>query len=186
MQRLFDTILSMKKLLWIDLEMTGLVVEHNMIIEVASIVTDYDMNELDTFHAVIKPDTFYLDQMDDWNKKTHNETGLLAAIHSVGKRPELVEESFLKFIVKNFKDERPIIAGNSVGHDRRFLNQYFKKVSEKLHYRTLDVTSWKIVFKDIHGLEYQKKGTHRALDDIRESVEELKYYMKFVNWPEGH
>ncbi len=165
--------------------MTGLDLETNMIIEVAALTTDYEFNELETFHCVVKPERHYLDKMDDWNKKTHGESGLLDLIQKVGISPLDAEDKFLKFILTNFKDERPIICGNSVGHDRRFLNLYFKKVSEKLHYRTLDVTSWKIVFKDIHGLEYQKKGTHRALDDIRESIEELKFYVRYVTWPEG-
>ncbi len=173
----------MKKLLWIDLEMTGLDVETNVVIEMAAIVTDYGFQELDTLHCVIKPEKKYLDQMDDWNKKTHAETGLLDAIAKNGIPQHEAETRFLQLIQKHFGEERPIIAGNSVGHDRKFLNQYYKSISNRLHYRTLDVTSWKIVLKDIYGIEYEKKGTHRALDDIRESIEELKYYLKFFNLP---
>ena len=77
------------------------------------------------------------------------------------------------------KDDRPILAGNSISQDRLFLNKYFKKFSGELHYRMLDVSSWKIIFNYKFDLKYEKKNAHRALDDIRESIEELKYYLSY-------
>lgn len=166
-------------LFWIDLEMSGLDVEKEVIIEVAVIVTDYKLNELETYHAVVKQPQKYIDGMDDWNKKTHGESGLIAQIPN-GKDPDLVEKELIALGEKYFGKERIIIAGNSIGHDKLFLTRYFKEFSKQLHYRLLDVTSWKLVFKDMLKVKHEKKNTHRALDDIRESIDELKYYMKFI------
>jgi oligoribonuclease len=166
-------------LFWVDLEMTGLDVEKEVIIEVAVIVTDYKLNELETYHAVVKQPQSYIDKMDDWNKKTHKESGLIDQIPK-GKDPAEVEKDLIALSKKHFGTNKVIIAGNSIGHDKLFLKQYFKQFSELLHYRLLDVTSWKLVFKDILKIKHDKKNTHRALDDIRESIDELKFYMKFI------
>lgn len=166
-------------LFWIDLEMTGLEVEKEVIIEVAVIVTDYKLNELETYHAVIKQPQSFIDTMDDWNKKTHKESGLVDQIPK-GKDPVEVEKDLIALSKKHFGSSKVIIAGNSIGHDKLFLNQYFKDFSKLLHYRLLDVTSWKLVFKDILKIKHEKKNTHRALDDVRESIDELKFYMKYI------
>lgn len=166
-------------LFWVDLEMSGLDVEKEVIIECAVIVTDYKLNELETYHAVIKQPQKYIDGMDDWNKKTHGETGLIAQIPN-GKDPAQVEKDLIELSQKYFGSDKVIIAGNSVGHDKLFLTHHFKDFAKILHYRLLDVTSWKLVFKDMLKVKHEKKNTHRALDDIRESIEELKFYMKFI------
>lgn len=166
-------------LFWIDLEMTGLDVEKEVIIEAAVIVTDYKLNEIETYHAVVKQPQIYIDKMDEWNTKTHKESGLVDQIPK-GKDPAVVEQELIALSKKHFGNNRVIIAGNSIGHDKLFLNQHFKEFSKLLHYRLLDVTSWKLVFKDILKVKHEKKNTHRALDDIRESIDELKYYMKFI------
>jgi len=167
------------KLMWIDLEMTGLEVETNVIIEVACIITNEKLDELETYHAVLKQPQSYLDQMDDWNKKTHKDTGLLDKIPH-GKDPKLVEQELMEIGKKHFFNERIILAGNSIGHDKTFLNHYFKDFSKRLHYRVLDVSSWKVIFRDVLNHQFEKKNTHRALDDIRESIGELKFYMGFI------
>lgn len=169
----------MSKLFWIDLEMSGLEVENNVIIEAAAIITDYELNELDSYHAVVKQDQKYIDQMDDWNKKTHGESGLIAQIPN-GKPPEQVEDELLDLALKHFGSERVILAGNSINHDKLFLMTYFKKLSQHFHYRTVDVTSWKIIMKNSFHIDFQKKNAHKAVDDIRESISELKHYMKYV------
>lgn len=166
-------------LFWIDLEMSGLEVEKEVIIECAVIITDYNLKELETYHTVVKQPQRYIDGMDEWNKKTHGESGLIAQIPN-GKDPELVEKELIELGTKYFGNSKIILAGNSVGHDKAFLNYHYKKFSSLLHYRLLDVTSWKLVFKDILKVKHEKKNTHRALDDIRESIEELKFYMKFI------
>lgn len=169
------------RLFWIDLEMSGLDVEKEVIIECAVIVTNEKFEELETYHAVLKQPQSYLDNMDDWNKKTHKETGLLEKIPQ-GKDPSQVEQDMIALVKKYINGDKAIIAGNSIGHDKIFLNKYFKEFSKLLHYRLLDVTSLKLVFKDILKVKpHHKKNTHRALDDIRESIDELKYYMKFID-----
>jgi oligoribonuclease len=167
------------KLMWIDLEMSGLEIETNVIIEVACIITNEKLEEIETYHAIVQQPQKYLDQMDEWNKKTHKESGLLDKIPQ-GKPPQEVEKELVSLGKKHFGSERIILAGNSVGHDRAFLNHYFKDFSKMLHYRLLDVSSWKIIFKDVLNFKFDKKNTHRALDDIRESIGELKYYMGFI------
>ncbi len=168
------------RLLWIDLEMTGLDVEKEVIIECAAIVTNEKFEELGTYHAVLKQPQSYLDGMDEWNTRTHKETGLLEKIPQ-GKDPSVVEKELIAFAQEHFGADKLIIAGNSIGHDKLFLNRYFKEFSKHLHYRMLDVTSWKLVFRDILKVKHQKKNTHRALDDIRESIDELKFYLKFID-----
>ena len=167
------------KLFWIDLEMTGLDVEKEVIIEAAVIVTDYKLVELETYHAIVRQPKSYLDKMDDWNQKTHKESGLLEQIPN-GKDPGTVEKELVELAKKHFGTEKVVIAGNSIGHDKLFLMQHFKEFGKLLHYRLLDVTSWKLVFKDMLKVKHDKKNTHRALDDIRESIDELKHYMKFI------
>ena len=171
------------KLLWIDLEMSGLELTTNVIIEVACIVTNEKLEEIETYHAIVKQPQSYLDQMDDWNKKTHKESGLLEKIPQ-GKDPAQVEKDLIALGKKHFGTEKIMLAGNSVGHDKSFLNYYFKDFSKMLHYRLLDVSSWKIIYKDVMGVKFDKKNTHRALDDIRESIGELKHYMSFIKKPD--
>jgi oligoribonuclease len=174
----------MEKLLWIDLEMTGLDIEKEVIIEVAAIVTDLHFNLLTQYHAVVKQDQKYLDAMDDWNKKHHTDSGLVAKIPQ-GKPPAVVEQELIELIQKNFPSEPAVIAGNSIFQDRIFINKYWKNLSHRLHYRMLDVTSWKIIMKNKFNIQYDKKGTHRALDDIKESIHELKTYIGFIKPQNG-
>lgn len=161
------------------MEMTGLDVEKEVIIEVAAIVTDLDFKELDTYHAVVKQPQKYIDGMDAWNTEHHGASGLTAAIPT-GKEQDVVENELLALISKHFGNnnkERPIIAGNSISQDRLFIAKHMHSLNAALHYRMLDVSSWKIIFAEKYNLKYEKQNTHRALDDIRESIAELKYYL---------
>jgi oligoribonuclease len=171
----------LKKLLWIDMEMTGLDPEREVILEVAAIVTDLDLNELDTYEAVFKQPASFLESMDDWNKKHHGESGLAARVPN-GREPGLIEDDLLAFVEKNF-DERPVIAGNSIAQDRSFIDRHLPRLAGKLHYRMLDVTAWKIIMTSRFGLHFDKKKAHRAQDDIRESIGELRYYLQHVVVP---
>src|SRR3984957_197179 len=164
------------------MEMTGLDVEKEVIIEVAAVVTDFEFNALATYHAIVKQDQKYLDAMDDWNKSHHGESGLTAAVPS-GVNPEKAEEELLRLVDRYYPGERPVLAGNSIGQDRLFINKYFKKFAERLHYRMLDVTSWKIVMNDKLKKKYDKKNTHRALDDTTESIAELKFSLSHFQAP---
>jgi oligoribonuclease len=168
------------KLFWIDLEMTGLDIEKEVIIEAAVVITDLDLKPLATYHAIVKQDQKLLDSMDAWNTSHHGASGLTASVPT-GRDPNLVEEDLITLVNKYFPGERAIMAGNSISQDRLFINKYFKKLSERLHYRTVDVTSWKIMFNEKFKLKYDKKNTHRALDDVMESISELEFYMSYVD-----
>ncbi len=163
------------------MEMTGLDVEKEVVIEVAAVITDTKLAPLDKYHAVIKQPQIHLDNMDDWNKKHHKESGLVDLISS-GLDQEIAENDLMKLIEKNFEPkERIILAGNSIAQDRLFINKYFSKIAGRLHYRMLDVTSFKIVFNNFYQISYTKPQTkHRASDDIQESINELKRYLSFV------
>jgi oligoribonuclease len=175
----------MEKLLWIDMEMTGLDVEKEVVIEVAAIITDLELNELDSYHAVVKQPQSFLDRMDDWNKSHHGASGLTAAVPS-GREPGLVEEDLVRLVELHFPPsigkpgEPAVLAGNSISQDRLFINKYFRRLASKLHYRMLDVTSWKIIFNERFRLKYEKQNTHRAVDDIRESIAEMKFYLSHI------
>jgi oligoribonuclease len=168
------------KYLWLDMEMTGLDVNKEKIIEVAAIITDTDLNEISDYHAVIFQPDEILKKMDDWNQKQHKSTGLLNLIPT-GKPEGQVESELIEWIKTHYKNEKPILAGNSIAQDKLFIDFHMPKLKDVLHYRMLDVTSWKIPFW-IQNIEMKKKNVHRAVDDIRESISEFKTYLKFVDF----
>ncbi|MGE0633392.1 MAG: oligoribonuclease [Pseudobdellovibrionaceae bacterium] len=169
-----------EKLLWIDMEMTGLDVQKEVIIEVAALVTDFNYKVLETYEAIVRQPQSYLDAMDEWNTKHHGESGLTAKVPA-GLEPSKVESDLCNLVRKHFSGtEKPMICGNSIAQDRLFINKYFRSFEALLHYRMLDVSSWKIVMNNKYNKKYEKKNTHRALEDILESIEELKYYTQFI------
>lgn len=159
--------------------MTGLDVEKEVPIEVAAIICNNEFQELETYHAVIKQPQEFLDRMDQWNQEHHGASGLTAAVAN-GKAPAIVELELMQFVDRHFQGEPAVLCGNSIGQDRLFINRHLPQLAKKLHYRMLDVTSWKVVFQNMLGIKFEKKNTHRAIDDIRESIDELRHYMKFV------
>jgi oligoribonuclease len=171
----------MFKLLWIDMEMTGLDPDKEVVIEIASVITSTDLEPLDQYHAVVKQPQSFIDGMDAWNQKHHKESGLVDLIPT-GKDPGVVEQEVLAQLDKHFgPKDRIILAGNSIGQDRLFINKYFKKIADRLHYRMLDVTSFKIVFNNFYQISYAKpQAKHRATGDIQESINELKKYLSFI------
>lgn len=169
----------MEKLLWLDMEMTGLDVEKEVPIEIAAIVTDITLREGETYHAVIKQPQSFLDQMDDWNTKHHGASGLTAAVPN-GRDPVQVENELIGLVERNFSSAA-VLAGNSIGQDRLFINKHFPRLAAKLHYRMLDVTSWKIMMNARFKVKYEKKNSHRAVDDIRESIAEMAHYLEHVS-----
>jgi len=172
---------EMTRLLWLDLEMTGLDIEKEVIIEVGAIVTDLDFNPLGEYEAIVKQPNSYIAAMDSWNKEHHGKSGLIDKIPS-GKDPLNVEIELIEFLDQHFaKTEAIVLAGNSIGQDRLFINKYWVHLAQKLHYRMLDVTSWKLIFKSKFDIEPEKQNGHRALDDIKESIDEMKYYLKYIN-----
>ena len=169
------------KLLWIDLEMTGLSPEKDRIIEAAAIATDFELNEIATFEAVVKvPEELMKERMvgEFWEKNAESRDALMAQ-NASGKDSETVEKELLKFVKKHFGDE-VYLAGNSIHQDRKFIDKEWPKLSAKLHYRMLDVSAWKVYFENALGKKFTKRDMHRALDDINGSIEELKWYTTFL------
>lgn len=170
---------STTKLLWLDMEMTGLDVTKEVPIEIAAIVTDMEFNNLAQYHAIIKQPQHYLDAMDDWNQRQHKQSGLVDLIPN-GKDPDVVDQEMSALVRQHFGSERAVLCGNSIGQDRLFIRAYMPKLEACLHYRTIDVTSWKVIFNEVYKRKFEKRDGHRALDDILESINELKFYMSFV------
>jgi oligoribonuclease len=169
--------------LWVDLEMTGLDVETDQILEVAAVVTDSDFNVKEEYHRIVYQPQAVLDGMNDWCKKHHGASGLTAAVPH-GTPLETVEAELLALMDRHYpRETRAILAGNSIGNDRRFIDKYLVKFEKRLHYRMIDVSSFKEVFREKWGVDFEKKKAHRAIGDIHESIGELKHYLGFVNVP---
>ncbi|MBX2846678.1 MAG: oligoribonuclease [Acidiferrobacterales bacterium] len=167
-------------LVWMDLEMTGLDPEKDRIIEMATIITDGDLRVIDEGPVIVlnQPQDL-LDGMDEWNTRTHNKTGLVQKVKSSRITERQAEIETLDFIQRHTVKNRAPLCGNSICQDRRFLYKYMPELSEWLHYRNVDVTSFKEMARHwspsiLSG--YEKRASHQALDDIKESIEELRYY----------
>lgn len=171
------------KLLWVDLEMTGLDPVEDRILEVAAIVTDWDFNEIAVYEAVkqVGPNLMKTRMVGEfWDKFPDVRTALMAQ-NETGKNGRVVENELLEFINEHFdKDERIILAGNSIHQDRKFIDNEWPRLAERLHYRMLDVSAWKVVFDGKYKKRFAKPEAHRALEDIRGSIQELSYYLKKV------
>ena len=168
---------KMEKIFWVDLEMTGLCPETDVIIEVAAIVTDKNFKELDVYQNVVKQDRKYLEAMDSWNQKCHRKSGLYNLI-SQGKSLKNVEQDLLSLLESHFQsEEKIIVAGNCIYQDRNFIRRHMPRLDKKLYYRMLDVTAWKLFFEK-EGFEFEKSNKHRALEDIKESIREFQYYLE--------
>lgn len=172
--------LKKNNLVWIDLEMTGLSPENDRIIEIASIVTDMHLNIIGEGPVlVIHQSDEILEGMDCWNKKTHSASGLIEAVRQSTIDEQEAERQTLVFLRKFATKSRSPLCGNAICQDRRFLDRYMPQVSNYLHYRHLDVSTLKELArrwrKDLVD-EKKKKSKHRALDDILESIEEMRMY----------
>jgi oligoribonuclease len=170
-------------LLWIDLEMTGLDPKEDRILEVAAIATDWDFKEVATYEAVKKVGTRMMKRRmvgEFWEKYAHVRDALQAQ-NEDGKNGRTVENELLAFIDEQFApDTLVLLAGNSIHQDRKFIENEWSRLNERLHYRMLDVSAWKVVFDGKYGKKFTKPEAHRAMDDIRGSIEELQYYLKKV------
>lgn len=171
-----------QRLLWLDMEMSGLNPERDVILEVAAIVTDMNLVPLENYEKVIFQSPEALASMDEWNQTHHKASGLLAKIPN-GSPQEQVEKELIDLLARHFnlQQEKVILAGNSIGQDRAFIQKHMPRLFSYLHYRVLDVSSWKIIFESKYHKRFEKRKTHRALDDIQESIEELSYYLSFLN-----
>jgi oligoribonuclease len=171
------------RLIWIDLEMTGLKPEEHVILEIASVITDDQLEIVaEGPNIAINVLEEALDHMEDWSRIQHEKSGLLDRVRSSPDVCRSAEEKTLEFLSEHCeKDESPL-CGNSVGQDRRFLYKYMPRLEAFLHYRNIDVSSIKELVKRWYPQlpSFQKQKSHLALDDIKESIEELKYYRKQV------
>lgn len=166
------------KLLWVDLEMTGLEPKTDRILEVAAIVTDWNFTELASFETVVHQPPKVLEGMDEWCKTQHGASGLTERVQESEVSETDAEDLLLDIIEHIYKDdEKVILAGNSIHQDRRFIRKYWPRLEERLHYRMLDVSAWKIVFEGKYRKRFAKPEEHRALGDIRGSIQELQYYL---------
>ncbi|OXU30483.1 hypothetical protein TSAR_013553 [Trichomalopsis sarcophagae] len=168
-------------IVWIDMEMSGLDVDKNRILEIACLITDENLNVIsDEFQAVLyQPDT-ELDTMNDWCQNNHGKTGLIDACKKSAETEDAVDINLLYFMMKYIPKGKCPLAGNSVYVDRLFLRKYMPVSNDYIHYRIIDVSSIKEVVKrwkpEIHSNIPKKEFNHRALDDIKESILELKFY----------
>jgi len=172
---------KLNKLLWLDLEMTGLSVNNDVIIEAAAIITNIHLEELDVYHNVVKQPIEKLQKMDAWNQKCHRKSGLYPLV-TQGKELSSVEKDLLVLIETHFKiDEKVILAGNCIYQDRSFIKKYMPHLEKKLYYRMLDVTAWKIICEQ-QGFVFTKQNKHRALEDTRESIKEFAFYLENIEF----
>ncbi|MET4692714.1 oligoribonuclease [Endozoicomonas lisbonensis] len=170
-------------LIWIDLEMTGLEPDTDRILEIATIVTDGQLNQIAEGPVIaIHESDDVLSNMNEWCIKTHGQTGLTERVRQSTISLAEAERMTLDFLKDHIEPGISPMCGNSIGQDRRFLHRYMPELHDFFHYRNIDVSTlkelarrWKPAIMD----GFNKKGTHLALEDIRESIEELRYYRQF-------
>ncbi len=177
------------RLVWIDLEMTGLDVERHRIVEIAVLVTDAPLEVLaDGLDLVVHQPPEVLADMDDFVRKMHTKSGLLPEIERSSLTLESAGKQAIEYIQRFVPEPGTApMCGNSIGVDRRFLDRYLPELDRYLHYRSVDVSSLKELcrrwYPDVYKKRPSKAETHRALDDIRESVAELRYYRDTIMQP---
>lgn len=169
------------KLIWVDLEMTGLDPMKDKILEVAAIATDMQLNEVARYEAVVKVDEKIIKSRmvgEFWEKNSATRDALIVQ-NKDGKPAAEVEKELLEFVDNNC-GKVVYLAGNSIHQDRKFIEREMPELNKKLHYRMLDVSAWKIYFENAMNKKFTKPENHRALDDINGSIEELKWYLTFL------
>lgn len=172
--------MSDQNLIWIDLEMTGLDPLHDRIIEIATLVTDSDLNIIaEGPQLVVHQSDALLDSMDEWCTNQHGKSGLTQRVRDSKISEEQAEQETLAFLRKHVEKGTSPMCGNSIGQDRRFLDRYMPELEAYFHYRNLDVSSVKELARRwrpdvLKGVV--KQGSHLAMDDIKDSVNELAHY----------
>ncbi len=171
---------ELNRLIWIDLEMSGLKPDSDVIIEIATIVTDADLRVLaeGPMLAIHQPDSV-LDNMDEWNTFQHGQSGLTKRVRESELTVAEAEAQTIKFLQQHLQKGDSPMCGNSICQDRRFLANYMPELEAFFHYRNLDVSSLKELARRwkpqvLKGMK--KKSSHLAMDDIKDSIEELRYY----------
>lgn len=170
------------KILWMDLEMTGLDPIKDRILEVAVIATDWDFKEIATYQAAILVGPRLVQRRmkvgkDFWDLNPEVRDQLVAQ-NRIARSGRTIENELLAFIKKHFDADKPVLlAGNSIHQDRRFIVNEWPRLDARLHYRMLDVSAWKVVFEGKFKKKFAKPEEHRAIGDIRGSIQELQYYL---------
>lgn len=173
------------RLVWIDCEMTGLDIDRDGLCEIAVIVTDFELQPVHTgFEVVINPGPEAMAHMGDFVRGMHEESGLLARIDS-GVTVDEAERRVIEYLREHVPSgRRPIVAGNTIGMDRRFIAKFMPALEELLHYRSIDVSTIKELARQWYPATFfgapEKRGGHRALADIAESIQELAYFRSAV------
>ena len=176
------------RILWVDLEMTGLDPVEDRILEIGAIVTDWDFNEIATYEAAVKVGPKLVEKRmfkgpsaAFYDAHPENRAALVKQNLEHGRSARTVENELIAFIDGHFPKDTPVLlAGNSIHMDRRFIINEWPRFDARLHYRMLDVTAWKVVFEGKFKKKFAKPEAHRALSDIKGSIEELRYYLKRV------
>ena len=168
-------------LVWMDLEMTGLNPNRDRILEIAVLITDHELNILaEGPNLVLHQSDESLSAMDEWNTEHHGKSGLVDRVRASTLDETSAEKELLAFLKQYCAPQSAPLAGNSVHQDRRFLQRYMSQIDAYLHYRLVDVSTIKELgrrwYPDAYSKRPKKKGAHRALGDIHESIEELRYY----------
>ena len=169
-------------LIWIDLEMTGLDSQNDQIIEIATIITDGELNILaeGPVIAIHQPDEI-MDNLDEWNTHYHGKSGLIDRVKASTYSIEQAEAETLEFVKQHVAQRQSPMCGNSICQDRRFMARLMPELEHYFHYRNLDVSTLKELVKRWYPDKlYQKQSTHVALADIKDSIDELRHYRQFV------
>lgn len=173
------------RLLWVDLEMTGLDASQDVILEVAAEITDFEFNTLASYEAIVQQPSHtvadrmqknvwwqgYPENRDEFIRKTSDST--------IAKSSQQVETELMALVEQHFGAEPAVLAGNSIYNDRKFIARYWPKLDLKLHYRMLDVSAWKVFMQGAYGVNFEKREVHRAFDDIQASIAELQHYLEW-------
>lgn len=174
------------KLVWVDLEMTGLDSKKDVILEVAAEITDFELKTLASYEACIKQSrATVVKRMQAntwWQDYPENRDEFVNNLDK-GKDIKQVEREMIELLHEHFGSEPAILAGNSIYNDRMFIKEWMPSLDLKLHYRMLDVSAWKVFMQGRHSVEFKKPEVHRAFEDIQGSIAELEYYL---NWFKKH
>lgn len=170
------------QLIWLDMEMTGLDPEEHKILEIATVITDKDLNIIhEGPELIIHQNETELSKMDAWNQSHHGKSGLTERVRSSELSTKEAEALTLEFIRPLIRPNTGILSGNSIWQDRRFIHKHMPALDQYLHYRMLDVSSIKILTQLWYEKPpFPKTEAHRALDDIKESIEELRFYRRHI------
>ena len=172
------------KLIWVDLEMTGLDPVNDVILEIAAEITDFNFKTLANYESIVQqPKEIVIDRMQKnswWVNYPENRDEFVRKMDSA-KPSKQVEAELNALIEEHFGNEPAILAGNSIHNDRNFIKQWWPQLDLKLHYRMLDVSSWKVYMQGRYGVQFEKKEVHRAFDDIQASIAELQNYLEWFS-----